>query len=88
MLFFVEASCGHDNLNWFVRAENPRRAFELWRSSDFVLTMDPMLNDVDGPVKVWRVPDPEGPIGAVDWVYADAWEGRAADEFPESVEEE
>ena len=87
-MFFVEASCGRDNLNWFVRAANPRHAFELWRKGDFVMQMDPTLSDVVEPVKVWEAPDASGPIGPVDWVYAAAWEGRVAEDFPETTEEQ
>ena len=88
MLFYVEASCGADNMDWFVRAEHPRQAFEFWRSSDFVQTMDPMLSDVDGDVTVWLVPEAEGPSGPVDWEFDLSWTGLKPDDFALTMEEE
>ena len=87
MLFYVEASCGADNMDWFVRAEHPRQAFEFWRASDFVQMFDPTLADVEGDVTVWLVPDVDGPLGPVDWLYDLSWEGRTPEQFPLSVEE-
>lgn len=88
MLFFVEAEYNDDEVNLFVRAKGPRQAFEFWRSSGLVKTMTPGYAVFHLPVKVWLVPDVEGPLGEVDWPYGSMWEGREDDEFPEDVGDE
>ena len=86
MLFSVEAISDGEDMNWFVRAKNPREAFEMWRTSDFAQTMAPALAGLEGDVTVRIVPDPSGPLGPVDWVYSGCSRGGAAPDFPVGLE--
>ena len=94
-LFHVQGLVSGENADYFVRAESPREAFELWRLSEEVKTAEdkgkpcePLFegDDSEGPIEhvvVWLVPPAIGSAELVAWQSCEHWEGCNSKDFPE-----
>jgi hypothetical protein len=77
-LYFVFVNIDGENLDWFVRAHNPREAFTQWRTVPMVSNYFVGLGDY---VAIIEAPTVDGPVGPIDWPFNDRHVGRIPEDF-------
>lgn len=67
-LYFIAASAGGENFDWFVRSATPLGAVNIWSASEFVREFWPL---VDKPwpeaIRVFKVPEGDLRPGLLPW---------------------